>query len=153
MPEPVCAWKQPTNLCHWFFQEVPPRKKVETPVLEKDPRKRKAAKSSGPSGMGNPGQGRGGRVGWFGVLWRGMRGLRKLNRNGGWPPSPWFLGETLESYKKGGMKWWSLMKFCRARNQHPYYCKYHGPLAPSGRHNYNHQIISIMWNHRHYFPS
>ena len=44
---------------------MPPRKKVETPVLEKDPRKRKAAKSSGPSGMGNPGQGCGGRVGRF----------------------------------------------------------------------------------------
>eukprot|EP00434_Breviolum_minutum_P011558 symbB.v1.2.010193.t1/scaffold664.1/size175145/13 len=38
-----------------YYEEVPPRKKVETPVLEKDPRKRKAAKSSGPSGMGNPG--------------------------------------------------------------------------------------------------
>ena len=38
-------------------QEVPPRKKVEAPVVEKDPRKRKAAKpaSSGPQGMGNPG--------------------------------------------------------------------------------------------------
>lgn len=56
LPEPACA-ENKHPLCRWFFQEVPPRKKVETPVVEKDPRKRKAAKSSGPSGMGNPGQG------------------------------------------------------------------------------------------------
>lgn len=38
-----------------YYEEVPPRKKVETPVVEKDPRKRKAKASSGPQGMGNPG--------------------------------------------------------------------------------------------------
>ncbi|CAK9078813.1 Suppressor of mec-8 and unc-52 protein homolog 2 (AtSMU-2) (Protein RED-like) (RNA splicing protein SMU2), partial [Durusdinium trenchii] len=41
-----------------YYEEVPPKKKVEAaPPQEKDPRKRKAAKSSGsgPQGMGNPG--------------------------------------------------------------------------------------------------
>eukprot|EP00438_Fugacium_kawagutii_P029301 Skav208000 [mRNA] locus=scaffold1203:183992:199194:+ [translate_table: standard] len=42
-----------------YYEEVPPRKKVEEPsAVEKDPRKRKApraASSSGPQGMGNPG--------------------------------------------------------------------------------------------------
>ena len=40
----------------------------------------------------------------FGVLWRGDAGIEEAQSQWGWPPSPRFLEETLESYKKGGMK-------------------------------------------------
>lgn len=82
MPQPAIFMR--SSFLVGFFQEVPPRKKVETPVVEKDPRKRKAAKSSGPSGMGNPGQDWS-MVGWFGMVWSllqdGVGGAKTDERN------------------------------------------------------------------------